>query len=92
MRAGLVLLTACAVLVTAGPAVGAGDPAKGAKLHNDCMGCHGTELYVPPRAKVKSRAALKKEIEKWNDRMNPKFQKREIEDLLAYLNASFYRF
>ena len=77
--------------VLSAPASAAGDPARGEKLHDACLGCHGTELYVPPRAKVKTLAALKKETERWNDRMNPKFSRQEIEDLVAYLNASFYK-
>lgn len=77
---------------TAGaPAYAAGDPAKGAALHGSCLGCHGTELYVPPRAKVRTLSALRKEVVKWNDRMNPKFTKKEIDDLVAYLNRDFYR-
>ena len=91
MKRALALVAACAALSVAAPAIAAGDPVKGAKLHDDCLGCHGTELYVPPRAKVKTLAALKKETEKWNDRMNPKFTKKEIEDLVAYLNANFYK-
>ena len=70
----------------------AGDPVRGEKLHAYCLGCHGTALYVPPQAKVKTLAALKKEIERWNDRMNPKFNEQEIEDLMAYLNRDFYKF
>ncbi|HSC96669.1 MAG TPA: hypothetical protein VLC73_17040 [Burkholderiales bacterium] len=89
-RAGSVL-AACATMLLAAPAAAAGDPARGATLHQDCLGCHGTELYVPPRAKVKSLSALKQETEKWNDRMNPKFTKQEIEDLVAYLNRDFYK-
>ena len=92
MRARTSMLAACMVLALAEPAAGAGDPVKGAKLHEDCTGCHGTELYVPPRAKVKSLAALKRETERWNDRMNPKFTRQEIEDLVAYMNANFYKF
>ena len=92
MKTGNFLLAACAMLVLAGQATGAGDPVKGAKLHEDCLGCHGTELYVPPRAKVKTLATLKKETERWNDRMNPKFTKKEIDDLVAYLNVNFYKF
>jgi mono/diheme cytochrome c family protein len=91
VKSGCTVLAACAALLTAGPATGAGDPVKGATLHEDCLGCHGTELYVPPRAKVKTLTTLKKEIERWNDRMNPKFTKQEIEDLVAYLNANFYK-
>ncbi|MDH4149890.1 MAG: cytochrome c [Betaproteobacteria bacterium] len=70
----------------------AGDPVRGEQLHRDCEGCHGTGLYVPPKAKVKTLAALKKETERWNDRMNPKFSKQEIEDLVAYMNRDFYKF
>jgi mono/diheme cytochrome c family protein len=89
--AGL-LLAAGAALALAASAGAAGDPARGAKLHQDCLGCHGTELYVPPRAKVKTLSALKKETEKWNDRMNPKVTKQEIENIVAWLNATFYKF
>lgn len=70
----------------------AGDPVRGEKLHAYCLGCHGTALYVPPQAKVKTLTALKKEIERWNDRMNPKFIKQEIDDLVVYLNREFYKF
>lgn len=86
------LLACCAALGLSVTAAAAGDPVRGAKLHDDCLGCHGTELYVPPRAKVKTLAALKKETERWNDRMNPKFSRQEIEDLVAYLNRDFYKF
>jgi mono/diheme cytochrome c family protein len=86
------VIAVCAAALLAAPAAAAGDPARGETLHRDCLGCHGTELYVPPRAKVKSLSALKKETEKWNDRMNPKFTRQEIEDIVAWLNATFYKF
>jgi hypothetical protein len=70
----------------------AGDPLRGELLHQDCLGCHGTELYVPPKAKVSTLTMLRQEIERWNDRMNPKFTAQEVEDLLAWLNREFYRF
>lgn len=92
MRLAPLLVAAGAALLPAAPAGAAGDPARGSTLHRDCLGCHGTELYVPPRAKVKTLSALKKETEKWNDRMNPKFTRQEIEDLVAWLNATFYKF
>lgn len=92
MNPGGLVLAACAAMFLAGTAAAAGDAIRGAKLHEDCLGCHGTELYVPPRAKVKKVSGLMKEVEKWNDRMNPKFTKQEMEDLVAYLNANFYKF
>ena len=92
MKRAVILLAAWAAIGLSASAIAAGDPVKGAKLHEDCLGCHASELYAPPRAKVKTLSALKKEVERWNDRMNPKFTKKEIEDLVAYLNANFYKF
>jgi mono/diheme cytochrome c family protein len=92
MRRRIVWAALSCLMLSTVPALAAGDAARGAKLHEDCLGCHGTELYEPPRARIKTLAALKKEVESWNDRMNPKFTKRDVEDLVAYLNASFYKF
>jgi mono/diheme cytochrome c family protein len=86
------VLALWATLAFPGATAAAGDGVRGAALHEMCLGCHGTELYVPPQAKIKSLAALKKEVERWNDRYNPKFSKQEIEDLVAYLNRDFYKF
>lgn len=91
-RLSAVLLCAVLFAMAGSPAFAAGDPVRGEKLHQDCLGCHGTELYVPPRAKVKTLSALKKETERWNDRMNPKFTKQEIDDIVAWLNRDFYKF
>lgn len=90
MRA--VWIAAMVLMATAEPATAAGDPERGAKLHQDCLGCHGIELYMPPRAKIKALAVLQREVERWNDRMNPKFTRQEVEDLVAWLNRDFYRF
>lgn len=76
----------------AAQAAAAGDPTRGEKLHQYCLGCHGAELYVSPRAKVKTLAALKKETERWNERMNPRLTKQEIEDVVSWLNRDFYKF
>jgi mono/diheme cytochrome c family protein len=90
--AGIGALAVTAAMATAGPAQAAGDPERGAALHEACLGCHGSELYGPPAAKIKTLAALKKEVERWNDRYNPKFSKQEVEDLVAYLVRDFYKF
>lgn len=69
-----------------------GDAARGEQLHEQCLGCHGTELYRPPHARLKTRSELQKEVERWNDSMNPVFDEQEVADIVAYLNASFYKF
>lgn len=94
MSAGAKAVRAFAVLAAvalAGPGAAAGDPVRGAALHDACLGCHGTELYVPPRAKIKSLSALRKEVDRWNDRYNPKFSKQDVEDMVAFLNRDFYK-
>jgi len=91
MSSGVKFSCAALLICVALPLQAAGDAARGESLHRDCLGCHGTELYVPPRAKVKTLTALKKEVERWNDRMNPKFTRQEIDDLVAYLNRDFYK-
>ena len=91
MRTTAVALAAA--LLAAGPGVqAAGDAAKGEKLHASCLSCHGTEVYVPPKRKVKTLAALRKETVRWGDHYNPAFTKAEIDHLVAYLNRDFYKF
>jgi mono/diheme cytochrome c family protein len=85
------LAFALAAFALAPAAAAAGDAAKGERLHQSCLQCHGTELYVPPRRKVKTLAALRKETARWADYYNPKFTKAEVEDLVAYLNRDFYK-
>ena len=68
-----------------------GDPDRGAKLHDACLQCHGTELYVPPAAKIKSYKALVDETRHWAGYYNPKFRTQEVEDIVAYLNRDFYK-
>lgn len=70
----------------------AGDPAKGERRHEACLQCHGTELYVPPQAKIESLRALRKEVQRWTDYYNPRFSNQEIDDLVAFLNRDFYKF
>ena len=85
-------LVAGLLAFTAPWAQAAGDSARGERLHQDCLGCHATELYVSPKAKVRTLSALKKEVLRWNDRMNPKFTAQEVDDLVAWLNRDFYKF
>jgi mono/diheme cytochrome c family protein len=84
-------ILAICVLMGACNSVPQGDPARGEQLHDACLGCHGTELYVPPAAKVRTLSDLKKAVDEWNDRMNPKLTDQEVADVTAYLNAEFYK-
>lgn len=46
----------------------------------------------PIQREIIPGSELMKEVVRWNDRMNPKFTKKEIDDVVAYLNRDFYRF
>ena len=85
---------ACAFLLGAPAGAWAltGDAVRGARVHDLCLGCHGTEVYVPPKREVKSMAELRREVDRWNRSMNPRLTKQQVEDVVAYLNGSFYRF
>jgi len=98
-----------------------GDPARGAKLHQGCFGCHGIERYTAPlthasasfadsllrasglsdmppaessrfKGRIGSLGALREAVQRRNDRLEPKLAPQEVEDLVAYLNATYYRF
>ncbi len=83
---------ALALLLAAPAAFAQGNADKGAKLHEACLQCHGTNVYLPPRAKVKTLRQLQAETARWGDYYNPKFTRAEIADLVAWLNREFYKF
>ena len=68
------------------------DPVHGQEHHKVCLDCHGTALYVASDRKIRSLKALRKEVERWNDHYNPKMTKQEVEDVVTYLNETFYKF
>mgnify|MGYP001569408363 CR=1 FL=1 len=86
------VVLAAAVAAVSLSADAAGDPARGEKLHQNCLQCHGTELYLPPARKVATLKALRKETERWGDMYNPRLSKQDVDDLVAWLNRDFYKF
>ena len=91
MRRAALAAATLAALATSSTALPLGDADKGAKLHDSCLQCHGTNVYVPPKSKVKTFKQLQAETAKWADYYNPKFSKLEIADLVAWLNREFYK-
>lgn len=69
-----------------------GDPARGEQIHEVCLDCHGTGLYVKPDRKIKSLDALRKETLRWGDYYNPALSSQDVDDVVAYLNRDFYKF
>ncbi len=69
-----------------------GDPVRGEKIHEVCLDCHGTELYAAPERKIKSLPALRREVARWGDYYSPALTLQDNEDVVAYLDARFYKF
>ena len=44
------------------------------------------------KGRIKSMAALREGVNRRNDYLNPKMTPQEIEDVIAYLNATYYKF
>ena len=44
------------------------------------------------KSRVRNLAGLKRAVTRWNDYFNPKLSDAEIDDLVAYLNAAYYKF
>lgn len=91
MRGVMVCLAAVWALAACGETL-KGDPQRGAKIHEVCLDCHGTGLYVRPDRKVTSLEALRQETQRWGDYYHPALTAQEVEDVVAYLNRDFYRF
>lgn len=95
MKTALMLAALTMLTVTLGACDGGtvkGDAVRGTELHKICLDCHGTELYVRPDRKVKSKDALRKELMRWGDYYNPALTEQDIDDLYVYLNKDFYKF
>lgn len=86
------LLAATLSLAACGDPPPKGDAARGVKLHEVCLDCHGTGLYTKPERKIKSREALRQEVVRWGDYYNPVLSAQDVDDLMAYLERDFYRF
>lgn len=69
-----------------------GDAVRGAQVHEVCLDCHGTSVYLPPQRKINSLEALRKDVRRWGDYYAPALSEQDIEDVTAYLNRDFYKF
>lgn len=91
--AGLVVTLVGLFTLTACSDPGQGDPVvRGERIHKVCLPCHGTSLYVSSQREIKSLPALRQEVARWGDYYNPALSEQDIDDVTAYLNATFYKF
>lgn len=84
--------TLIAVLLLTGPAVAA-DLAKGKALHDSiCKTCHQSDYYTRKNSIIHSSAELKKQVTNCQTGAGEHWTSTQIEDVAAYLNATYYKF
>lgn len=76
------------------------DIENGKELHNsNCVSCHvniqggdGTGIYTRENNRIHSYPALSKQVNRCRDSLGMTWPKEHVEDVVEYLNTSFYKF
>jgi mono/diheme cytochrome c family protein len=70
-----------------------GDSAEGKKLHDaNCVGCHSTSVYTRQDRRVKSLAALSRQVASCTHMAQVSLTGDEQKSVVEYLNQQFYKF
>jgi mono/diheme cytochrome c family protein len=84
------------LLLPAGSALAemtSGDAENGQALHEQhCSRCHGTDVYLPPKRKIASLDSLQQRATGCNSMTGANLFPEEVNDIVHYLNTSFYKF
>lgn len=71
----------------------AADQALGKKLYSEnCVKCHGAEMYTRKDRKVHSLSTLKTFVQGCATNLNLSWFEDEVEAVTAYMNKEFYKF
>lgn len=67
--------------------------ARGQELfEHHCHGCHGDLKFAEKEGKVKNLGELRKKISSWAQHGGSEWSKGEVDDVLYYMDKSFYHF
>jgi len=70
-----------------------GDPTAGKKLHAaQCVTCHDSSVYTRANRRVKTVEGLMKQVNGCNTQLKKNLSGGQINDLVNYLNETYYRF
>lgn len=86
---------AAAALGAAQPARAAGgsELARGKALHNQaCLACHDPSVYTRPNHKIRSLAALRRQVSGCQQAAGANWSPAERAAVIDYLNRTFYHF
>lgn len=66
---------------------------KGQQLHdNNCMKCHGTEVYTRENRMVSNREALTTQVKRCNQNLGVQWFDEDVNAVVQYLDQAFYKF
>ena len=70
-----------------------GDAAKGKALHDQqCVACHDNKVYIRADRRVKTVEGLMGQVNGCVRQTGAKLDSKQIDDVIKYLNESFYKF
>lgn len=87
------ILTIAGAMVIASGAIQAADIAAGKKQHQqNCLSCHGSEVYTREDRRVQSRKGLSAQVQRCQLSLNLNWFDDEVENTAEYLNREYYHF
>lgn len=67
------------------------NPERGESLYrHHCNECHESLVHIRDRPKVRSLDDLRGQVGRWAEEVNMQWGNEEIEDVMTYLNATYY--
>jgi len=63
-----------------------------ALVKRDCMSCHGNDVYTRPNRMVLSLDGLRQQIARCHRATGKNWTSADVENVVQYLNATYYKF
>lgn len=80
------------VPLLAGPATAADSPDPHPLYEQNCLKCHGPEIYTRADRKIDSYPALARQVRQCETNLELRWFDDEVEAVTDYLNSAFYKF
>jgi hypothetical protein len=68
-------------------------PSRGQLLYeNQCTECHASQVHIRNYHKAENINAIRKWVEHWSQQLHLQWTSVEVEDVVIYLNQTFYNY
>lgn len=87
------MITTAILCLSLSPFAQAQDVKNGEQLHNErCTRCHGTEVYTRGNRRIQSLDKLAAQVRFCKNQTGVMWFDDEVDDVIHYLNQTFYHF